>query len=129
VELAQFLREKVSTYEQLDALLLLARAPLKSWSALAVSEALRQSADASETALEELVAAGGLVDIETVKPKVYQYAPGSELLRRLVDSLQNAYVEQRMEVVQVMTANAIDRARGVAARRLADAFRFERPKK
>lgn len=129
VELAHFLRDKVTSYEQLDALLLLARVPGRTWSAAEVSAALAQPVDTSEAALDELVEAGDLVEVSSARPRVYRYAPGNERLRRLVQALQKAYIEERMEIVQVMTANAIDRVRSAAARRLADAFRFERPKK
>jgi hypothetical protein len=47
----------------------------------------------------------------------------------LVAELERAYSEQRLAIIQAMSANAFERVRGAAAQRLADAFRLEKSKK
>ena len=129
-ELADFMRDHVSSYEELHALLLLAGAPARAWSCAEMADSLKISMDLVTTALDGLLQVGGLVSSERQgAATVYRYAPTSDFARKQVADLQRAYAEDRMDVVQVMTANAMERVRGAAARRLADAFRFERSKK
>ena len=59
----------------------------------------------------------------------FVFAPKSAELGARVVELERAYVERRLAVVQMMSANAVERMRGAAIRRFADSFRLERPKK
>ncbi len=129
-ELLRFLRDCMSSYEGLETLLLLARSPTRAWSSREISESLSATQDTIDSALSELVAIGTLVQAEPrPRPTTFRFAPSDEDVRARVTELQRAYVEQRFAIVQVMSANAMERIRGAAARRLADAFRFERSKK
>lgn len=127
--LADFLRDHVSSYEELNALLLMSRSPLRIWSSADVAESLNAPEDVVEIALEALVAAGIVIGAGAAGSETYQYAPQSSSIADHVTALERAYVDQPMAVVQIMTTNAIERVRSSAARRLADAFRFERWKK
>lgn len=127
--LVDFLRDNVSSYEELNALLLLSRAPVRAWALAEAAESLNVPLELMKTALAALCASGILVEAAGESSKSYRYAPSGKLLAEQVAALQQAYVEQPMDVVQAMTANAIERVRSSAARRLADAFRFERSKK
>ena len=130
VGLAEFMRDHVSTYEELDALLFLARSPTRAWSCADMGESLSVPVDSIETALDALLAVGSLVQTDQQSDqRMFRYAPGNDFIREQVAHLQVAYAEHRMDIVQVMTANAMERVRSSAARRLADAFRFERSKK
>jgi predicted transcriptional regulator len=130
VGLAAFMRDHVSTYEELDTLLFLASSPARAWSCEEIAESLNVTVDSIETALDALLVVGNLVQTEQQSGRsTFRYAPGSDFVRDQVAHLQRAYAEERMDVVQVMTANAMERVRSSAARRLADAFRFERSKK
>jgi hypothetical protein len=75
---------------------------------------------ASSTLLERTSGAG--------QQASYRYAAPLEL-QGLLSRLEQAYQEQRLAIVQIMSSNALERMRSAAARRLADAFRLEIGKK
>jgi hypothetical protein len=128
--LQAFLHDSISSYEELEALLLLVRQSDRSWSDSELAEALKVPVDAIAPALDELASVEGLLEVDTqAGQRRFQYAPRSQLLRQVVEELSIAYVEQRLAIVQLMSANALDRVRGAAMRHLANAFRIERPKK
>jgi hypothetical protein len=92
--------------------------------------ALNAAAGSIDEALEELTSVGGLVDvIRSSSAPLYLYAPRDESVRQRVGELAEAYAERRMTVIQMLSANALERVRHAAMRRLADAFRLERGKK
>jgi hypothetical protein len=102
----------------------------QSFSAEAITRALNATAGSVDGALEELASVGGLVDVArgSAAP-LYGYAPTNESTRQRVMDLAAAYSERRMTVIQMLSANALERVRRAAMRRLADAFRLERGKK
>jgi predicted ArsR family transcriptional regulator len=121
--LAAFLRDCISSYEEVETLLLLARSPARSWSVDEIARSLNVTVDAARAALARLVDVGDLIETVVTSPPRYRYEPGRDALRTAVNELDHAFVEQRLAVVQVMNQNALDRVRGSAARRLAQAFR------
>ncbi len=128
--LRDFLRDNISSYEELEALLFLARNPAQEWSAADVANSLKVSADATEEALQALTAGGQLVDAEQrASVVVYRYVPSDDSIEQRVVELRQAYEDQRLNVVMMMSENALARVRKAAMRRLADAFRIERGKK
>lgn len=127
--LREFLREFVSSYEELEVLLLLAR-EARPWSAAELAEALSARDDVIAAAADSLVETGRLVETVTVGgQRRFAFAPQSAELRGRVIELDRAYAERRLAIVQIMSANAVERMRGAAIRRFADSFRLERPKK
>ena len=128
--LRDFLRDNVSSYEELEALLFLARNPAQEWSAQEVADALKVSADSTAEALEALTAGGQVVGAQQrASSVVYRYAPSDDSIEQRVVDLKQAYEAQRLSVVMMMSENAVDRVRKAAMRRLADAFRLETGKK
>jgi hypothetical protein len=128
--LRSFLHDSVKNYEELDALLFLARNENQEFDVQAVNSALNPVAGSLEEALEELTKLGRLVEAtRSSAGSLYRYAPVDEATRKLVADLQTAYAERRMSVVQMLSANALERVRRAAMLRLADAFRLERTKK
>jgi hypothetical protein len=127
--LQAFLHDSISSYEELEALLVLVRDG-QPRSAKEVAQLLKVPADGIAAALTKLACTEGLLQIhDQAGEHRFQYAPRSKLLRQVVEELATAYVEQRLAVVQLMSAYALERMRGAAVRHLADAFRFERRKK
>jgi hypothetical protein len=124
------LREHVSSFEELETLLLLARAPHRPWSVRELVAALKLSEDKLLVALEGLLAPGNLVEVaSTTSPTtVYRYAP-APALQPLLEQLRVAYDEERVLILKIMTSNALERVRSAAVHRLADAFRLQRDKK
>ena len=129
-QLRAFLREHVSSYEELEALLLLVRQPGQAFSDSEVAAALNVGTDAITPALERLASPEGLLSVTERAGRVYyQFAPRTGQLAELSRELLQLHAEQRLTLVQMMSANALERVRGAAMRRLADAFKLERPKK
>lgn len=125
-----FLHESVKSYEELEALLFLARNEPQEFSAAGVNSALNPAAGSLQEALEELSRLGRLVQVTLSSAgPLYRYAPIDESTRQLVAQLQAAYAGRRMSVVQMLSTNALERVRRAAMLRLADAFRLERGKK
>jgi len=125
-----FLHDSVKSYEELEALLFLARNPGREFSSNDVALALNGASGSLDDALKELATVGRLVAVS--KPSavtLYRYAPADELTRQCVTELETAYAERRMSVMQMLSANALERVRRAAMHRLADAFRLERGKK
>ena len=126
-ELRVFLRDYVSSFEELETLLFFARAPRRPWKTTDVSLSLNLSEELVGDALTAL--AGSLIARDSSGVEAaYRYAP-TPALEPVVERLRQAYDEQRLFIVQIMTANAMARVRSAAARRLADAFRLDRSKK
>ena len=128
--LRQFLHDSVKSFEELEALLFLARHEGQEFSAEQVASALNAAAETLDEALEELASVGELVKMtQRAAVPLYRYAPRDETTRQHVTELEAAYSDRRMSVVQMLSANALERVRRAAMRRLADAFRLERGKK
>jgi uncharacterized tellurite resistance protein B-like protein len=129
-QLRAFLREYVSSYEELEALLLLVRHAERAFSDSEVAAALNVATDAISPALERLASLEELLSVsERGGAAHYQFAPKTAQLAELSRELLQLHTEQRLTLVQMMSANALERVRAAAMRRLADAFRLERPKK
>ncbi|MGH8143693.1 MAG: hypothetical protein ACREU2_14395 [Steroidobacteraceae bacterium] len=125
-DVRRLLLEQITTYEQLETLLLLHAQPAQGWSAPAVAAAVRIQEDSAAAALNELVAQR-LVSFKSDGAKSeYQYAAADAAAASAVDRLSQAYSQQRLEVVKQMSANAIERVRSSAARTFSDAFIFRR---
>ncbi len=127
-DLREFLREYVTSFEELEILLFFLRAPRRGWTLLELAAALNLSEELVEAAL------GGLSEKFVAREAVasstptYRYAPDPGL-EPLVELLQRTYDEQRPAIVQIMSSNAMQRVRSSAARQLAEAFRLERSRK
>lgn len=129
-QLRAFLRDYVSSYEELEALLLLVRQAERALSDREVAAALNVGADAISPALERLASLEGLLSVtERAGVAYYRFLPKTVQLAELSHELLKLHTEQRLTLVQMMSANALERVRAAAMRRLADAFRLERPKK
>lgn len=129
-ELRVFLRDHVSSFEELEALLFFMRAPRRAWSSDELAAAINLQEDLVRSALAALVAANGILE-RTSQPgndQVFRYSPPPEL-SPLLSKLERAYNEQRLRIVQIMSSNAMARVRSSAARQLAEAFRLDRSKK
>jgi hypothetical protein len=125
-----FLFERVSSYEELEALLFLAQNEERELTDAEVAAALGAPVDPIEEALRGLASRGELVEAtQRAGLALYRYAPRDEARRARVDELRQAYAERRLSVVRMMSSNAVERVRGAAMQRLADAFRVQRGKK
>jgi hypothetical protein len=122
VEVRSFLRGKIASFEQLEALLLLWRRPGEAFSPGSVAEALRIADVVALEALEHL-RGENLLDVRvSAEGMTFLYGPGSHALTRLVDQVAEAWDRNRLAVMNLMSSNAILRVRTHALRTFADAF-------
>ena len=126
--LRAFMASHIETYEQLEALLLLHRRGQGLTPAVVASELKIEAHEASQ-ALRRLVGANLVAIDDSADGKLFRYSPGSTELGGAVQLLAEAYDESRVKLVQLMNANAFDRARMIALRAFADGFRLSGSKK
>lgn len=128
-QLREFLRAYIDSFECLEVLLLLRR-ERTAWTAEALCTRLNTRAPLVDDALTTLVRAG-LLDIalqDMNLPTAYTYAGESSAHDAIVASLETAYRDERIRIMQLMSTNAIDRLRTSALRAFADAFIFRKDK-
>ncbi len=116
--------EHIDSYEQLEILLLLRLEATEAWSELRIGERLGLSATLTSDAVTALIA-HGLVRRQGDGPRC-AFAPSSEALDEAVTALARSYTSQRLEIVRLMSANAIKRMRTDTLRAFADAFVLRR---
>lgn len=125
------LRERIEAFEHLEILRKLHRQRELRWTATIVAEQLRISRSLAEAALDHLVrqqlisAAPGKDEEGTV----FAYEPREPALAATIDGLLRAYDESILEIMKLMSANAIERARTQTLRFFSDAFILGRKKK
>lgn len=119
------LHEHIESYEQLETLLLLRRERYEEWTGEGLASRLRVRAELIDTALAGLEA-GGLIQAIRASPTQFVYRPASPGLDAAVGRLERAYAERPILVIQLMSANAIERLRTAALHTFADAFVLKR---
>jgi hypothetical protein len=119
------LHEHIESYEQLEMLLLLRRERHEQWTGEGLAGRLRVGAELIQTALAGLEA-GGLIEVIRGSPSRFAYRPATAGLDAAVGRLERAYAERPILVIQLMSANAIERLRTAALHTFADAFVLKR---
>ena len=115
------LHEHIESYEQLETLLLLRRERYEQWTGEALAARLRVRAELIASALVGLEASG-LVAATGAAPGRFAYRAASSGLDAAVGRLEREYAERPILIIQLMSANAIERVRTAALHTLADAF-------
>ena len=115
------LHDHIESYEQLETLLLLRREPHGQWSGRAVAERLRVRQELIHTGLAGLETSGLLQSDGGASPR-FAYRPATPRLEAAVDLLEREYVQRPILIIQLMSANAIERLRTAALHTFADAF-------
>jgi len=115
------LHEHIESYEHLETLLLLRRERYEQWTSEGVAARLRVRPELIEAALANLKASG-LVEATGVAPPRFAYRPASSGLDAAVGRLEREYAERPILIIQLMSANAIERLRTAALHTFADAF-------
>lgn len=114
----RFIADHLRSLEQLEVLLLLARADERWWSAEGVGTELGIAARAAEKRLEQL-ASHNLVDVRVADTVLFRYHPTSAEMAARVRDVAKSYAEHRLVVI-----NAIPAQESMTAREFADAFRI-----
>jgi len=121
------LKEHIESYEQLEMLLLLRRERYEVWTAEGLAARLRVGAELIEPALAALKLSG-LVEITGTAPSRFAYRPASPGLDAATGRLEREYAERPILIIQLMSANAIERLRTAALHTFADAFVLKKDK-
>jgi hypothetical protein len=119
------LHEHVEGYEQLETLLLFVPEPRQEWTAASAANALRVSVQTTADALEHLHATGLL---EPQPGGAYRFAPRAEPHHEALVALERLCSQDRLAIMELMSAHALERLRLSALRTLAEAFRLRRRK-
>jgi len=123
-----FLHEHIETYEQLEILLLLRRERYEEWTIAALAARLHVSGELVGSALERLES-GGLVAITAATPApCFAYRPLTAGLDTTAGHLDREYAERPVRIIQLMSANAIERVRTAALHTFADSFVLKKKK-
>ncbi len=120
-----FLRENIESYEHLEILVQLLRSRERTWTLEQVAQELRLAPGPTLAALQYLTARGLLVESAR---GTYSYAPRVEALDRAAVALVQAYDRDRLEIMKLMNAHAVERLRSSILRTFAEAFRMRGPR-
>jgi hypothetical protein len=126
-EVAAFLRAHVESYEELEALLMLHRNRARVWSPRAIATTIGASESDVLSALDALVRRGLVLRVAAPERTEYKFiADGvaSDLVARLAE----AYTNDPIGVMRLMSANAIARVRS-DLHAFSDAFLIGRRKR
>ena len=121
------LRAHVESYEHLAVLLLAYRQSTRTWSVADLSSTLSIPEQLAEAAVTTLRNAGLLRAECDALPPSYRYAANSAA-HATIARLASEYAENPVQVVRLMSANAIERVRMSALHAFADAFVLKKDK-
>jgi hypothetical protein len=122
LDVQRFVRERVESYEQLEILVLLRARRSESWTASAIAAQLRMPELVAEQDLRALRQQGLLTSSTGPDALLFRYGPREPELASALEQLVGAYGEHRIEVIQLLTANALERLRVRASSAFAQAL-------
>jgi predicted transcriptional regulator len=117
----QLLRSCIDSYEELEALLALMGTRPRTWTADQLATTLNVRESVASKALADLAAAGLLAQAEGALG-AFEYSPTGVALAQAAEALEQQCRTNRIAIMRLMNANALERVRGGAARAFADAF-------
>jgi hypothetical protein len=118
-EVRDFLREYVHNYEQLEVLILMQQHLAKDWTADSVGEKLQISPESAGEALHHLWTK---LLLDCISGSPLRYRLGRADVGSTVQSIADLYRQNRLLLMGLMNANAIERVRTGAMRDFANAF-------
>lgn len=116
---------RVRSIEALEVLVLLERARPRAFTDVELAQQLNLAREAVSGAVDELVASG----LSEKHASGVHYAPRDAELERLVAELVSCYAKQRVELLVLISNQALSRVRRGALRTFSEAFRLRGPKK
>jgi hypothetical protein len=116
------LHEHIESYEQLEVLLLLRRERYEQWTVAGLVARLHTRAELIASALEGLKTSGLVAATGAASEPHFAYRPASSGIDAAAGRLEREYAERPIRIIQLMSANAIDRVRTAALHTFADAF-------
>lgn len=115
-----FLRDYIDSFESLEVLLLLRR-ERTACTAEELCRRLKTRAPMIDDALASLVRAR-LINTDQNVLTLYKYADEDSARDAIVASLESVYRDEPIQIMQLMSTNAIERLRTSTIRAFADAF-------
>jgi hypothetical protein len=115
------LRDHIESFEQLEILLLLHRRRGDILDTDAISTEVKLDFDTVTETLGHLCRARLVVRVEG-EARCFRYGPDRPALDEAVGNLAESYAENRLEVINLMNTNAIERVRTSAMRAFANSF-------
>lgn len=115
------IHEHIESYEHLETLLLLRRERYEQWTSDTLAARLHVRPELVAAALASLKASG-LVETTGTAPTCFAYRAASSGLDAAVGRLEREYAERPILIIQLMSANSIERLRTAALHTFADAF-------
>jgi hypothetical protein len=119
--LRAFLKDRLTSADQIEIVLLLLRDPSRSWTASEVSQTLGMAPQSSAMRLF-LLASQGLILFEPSAVPRYRYGAADETTDRLLQELASNYATSRAEVLRVIVA----RTDADPIQSFADAFKLKK---
>jgi hypothetical protein len=120
-ELRLFLKERMSSVDQIEIVLLLLASPEKAWTAPEVAETLKMAPESTAMRLF-LLASAGLIVFEAGGIPRYRYSVTDQKTDRLLRELIPIFAQDRGAVLQAIEAPAA----ADPLRTFADAFKLKR---
>jgi hypothetical protein len=120
--------EHIHTFEQIETLLLLRNDPTRSWTASSLSERLKISQENAGETLEHLGRTSLVVVTGQAASAQFRYSPSNRALDETTTRLASAYEDARLEILRLMSSNAVERLRSSALRVFADSFVLKKKK-
>ncbi|MBC8072559.1 MAG: hypothetical protein IAG13_29830 [Deltaproteobacteria bacterium] len=127
-EILDLLQAQVGSLEALEVLLLLHRDPERAWDRFEIANRLGLPDDIVEASAAGMRAHGFLVLHGTGAGATWQYAEQPAPRGATVEKLASLYADRRLEIMRILSAQAMERLRESAARAFADAFIIRRKK-
>jgi hypothetical protein len=121
-DILDLLRHRVSSLEELEILLLLRRTSGRAWEVFEIARELGLTDSIVENTLAALRSAGFFAVAGSGPNLVWRYAPASAESSALLDRLAQVYDDRRLEVMRLLSTQALERVRTSAVRAFADAF-------
>jgi hypothetical protein len=125
----ELISRAVQSIEELEVLLVLRGPVMRSWTAAQLASELRLPEGVLVTALQALVVSELALQVNDSTPLQYQYRLQVPEAEEAVEDLAEIYAQNRVEVLMLISSNAIDRVRKGALRTFSDAFRLRGRKK
>ena len=110
-EVRDFLHDKILSYEQLETLLLLRSRRTETFSPRAVAELLHVPDQTAADLLDRMLRQH-LLAMQVVGASIrFSYGPESATLAGVIDQLAESYDHNRLDIMNLMNANAMERVR------------------
>jgi hypothetical protein len=119
IDIAEFLRDQIHTYEQLEILVRIGRDSASEHSIALLVDDLNMDSTTGRALVDQLAIAGVLT---VRRDAAGDWVRCQETLRPLVTRLAEIYDADRIQVISEMTQNAVERVRNSALRTFSSAF-------